>query len=52
MMHLCLSDSIRAGVVVVNAVNQEIQGEFAELKFSNDPTCAVHDLFRENWGIP
>ncbi len=47
-----LGDSIRAGVVVVNAVNQEIQGEFAELKFSNDPTCAVHDLFRENWVFP
>ena len=45
-------ESLKAGVVVINAINQEIQGEFSELKLTNDPECAVHDLFRENWYFP
>ena len=45
-------DSVRAGVVVVNAINQEIQGEFAELKITHEPDCAVHDSFRATWEFP
>ena len=45
-------DEVRAGVVVVNAINQEIQGEFAELKISLEPEYAIHDTFRENWEFP
>ena len=47
-----MRDRLRAGVVVVNSINQEIQGQFEDLKISDHPEANSHDYFKPNWVFP
>ena len=47
-----MPDALRAGVLVVNSVNQELEAQFDELKVSNSPEYATHDAFKLNLVFP